>query len=53
VDGPCTVSAEGLTAVLLDGEPVRWARTAGGAVEFEARAGSSYRLTFEGQAQED
>ena len=53
VDGPCTVSAEGLKAVLLDGDPVPLRRTAGGAAQFEARAGSSYRLKFEGQAQED
>ena len=49
VDGPCRVSAEGLGAVLLDGQPVRLTRTADGIVEFEARAGSSYRLAFEGE----
>ncbi len=48
VDGPCRVSAEGLKAVLLEGHAVQLTRTAEGAVEFDARAGASYRLTFEG-----
>ena len=49
VDGPCRVSARGLRTVLLDGQAVHLTRTAEGAAEFEARAGSSYRLTFEGE----
>jgi alpha-L-fucosidase 2 len=49
VDGPCRVSAAGLGAVLRDGQPVRLTRTADGIVEFEALAGSSYRLAFEGE----
>jgi alpha-L-fucosidase 2 len=49
VDGPCRVSTEGLGAVLLDGKPVRLSHTLEGVVEFETRAGSSYRLTFEGR----
>jgi alpha-L-fucosidase 2 len=49
VDGPCLVSAEGLRAVLLDGKPVSLSHTLEGVVEFETRAGSSYRLRFEGR----
>jgi len=49
VDGPCRVSARGLRTVLLEGQAVHLTRTAEGAAEFEARAGSSYRLTFEGE----
>ncbi len=49
VDGPCRVSTEGLMAVLAGGQPVRLTRTADGTVEFEARAGSRYQLTFEGR----
>ena len=47
VDGPCPVSAEGLRAVLREGQPVPLTRTADGTLEFEAQAGSSYMLTFE------
>ncbi|MDP2471079.1 MAG: glycoside hydrolase family 95 protein [Candidatus Palauibacterales bacterium] len=49
VDGRCRVSARGLRAVLLDGQSVHLTHTAEGTLEFEARAGSSYRLTFEGR----
>jgi len=45
-DGPCRVSAEGLQAVLLDGKAVSLTHKAEGTVEFEAREGSAYRLTF-------
>jgi len=48
VDGPCRVSAKGLRAVLLEGQAVHLTRTAEGIVEFDARAGSRYRLTFDG-----
>jgi alpha-L-fucosidase 2 len=47
VDGPCQVSAIGLRAVLLEGQAVHLTRTAEGTVEFDARAGSRYRLTFD------
>ena len=46
VDGLCRVSAEGLRAVLLDGKAVSLTHETEGRVEFEARAGSVYRLTF-------
>ncbi len=49
VDGPCRLSAEGLRAVLLDGRDVQLERSPGGVVEFQARADSRYRLTFEGR----
>jgi alpha-L-fucosidase 2 len=48
VDGPCRVSARGIGAVLVDEQPARVRRTAEGVVEFEARAGERYRLTFQG-----
>jgi len=48
VDGPCRVSAEGLTGVQSDGRAVPFVRTAGDGVEFPAQAGSTYRLTFGG-----
>jgi alpha-L-fucosidase 2 len=46
VDGLCRVSAEGLRAVLLDGKAVSLTHETEGRVEFEARAGTAYRLTF-------
>jgi alpha-L-fucosidase 2 len=48
VDGPCRVTAEGLSAVLLEGGEVSVTRTPDGGVEFEATAGSSYQLVFAG-----
>jgi alpha-L-fucosidase 2 len=47
VDGPCRVAAEGLSGVLQDGRSIPISRSADGVVEFEARAGSGYTLTFE------
>jgi hypothetical protein len=47
-DGPCRVAAEGLTAVLLDDRSVPVTRAADGSLEFQASAGSNYRLVFEG-----
>jgi alpha-L-fucosidase 2 len=49
VDGPCRVAAHGLKTVLLDGQAVPLTRTAEGTTEFEAHAGSRYRLSFEGR----
>jgi alpha-L-fucosidase 2 len=48
VDGPCRVTAEGLSAVLFEGREVPVTRTSDGDVEFEATAGSSYQLVFAG-----
>jgi alpha-L-fucosidase 2 len=48
VDGPCSISAEGLRDVESDGRAVPLTRTADGGVAFEARAGTTYRLTFGG-----
>jgi len=47
VDGRCRIAAEGLSGVLLDGEPVPVTPVADGSFEFEARAGSGYELVFE------
>jgi len=49
VDGSCRVSARGLTDVLRDGQPVPLTLVTGGTVEFDAKAGATYRLTFEGR----
>lgn len=49
VDGPCRVSADGLTGVRSDDESVSFEHTADGALVFQAEAGSTYRLTFRGR----
>jgi alpha-L-fucosidase 2 len=46
VDGPCRIAAEGLQAVLLEGRSVPLTRASDGSVNFEASAGSTYRLAF-------
>ena len=48
VDGLCRLSAEGLRGVQADGRAVPVIRTAEGIVGFQAKAGSSYQLTFGG-----
>ena len=48
VDGPCRVVAEGLTAVLSEGRTIPLTLTADGSFQFEAHAGFSYQLMFEG-----
>lgn len=48
VDGPCRVVADGLSTVLSGGRTVPVTRTYDGGFEFEASAGSSYQLMFEG-----
>jgi len=47
VDGTCRLSAEGVSGVRSDGRAVPFSR-AGDVVVFEAKAGSTYRLTFGG-----
>jgi alpha-L-fucosidase 2 len=47
VDGPCSIAAEGLSAVILDGRDVPLVHALDGGISFDATVGSSYRLVFD------